>query len=211
MSPTPPNAATEPIPDRTARIVRGWVGWYTRGLSTEVATARRELIEADLWDERRHARQLGDEGSLGRQRIDRLVRGIPADLTWHWEQRRGRSRASRRNPMAISRLELVLLLGVAGLYGIGLVGGLMMVANPDPTRWESWGPYGLVAGLALSVLGLLVAIPRPAAGLALAVVGTVVAMAAMPWGFFIFLPVPIVAWFRYARSRPVQVGPASLG
>jgi hypothetical protein len=211
MSPTGPNAPTEPLSDRTARIVRGWVGWYTRGLSADVATARRELIEADLWDEHHHAEQLGDEGSLGRQRLDRLVRGIPADLTWRLEQWRSGSRAPRRNPMAISKLELGLLLGVGGLYGTGLVAGLMTIANPDPTRWESWGPYGLVAGLALSLLGLLVAIPRPAAGLALAIVGTLVAMAAMPWAFFIFLPVPLVAWFRYARSRPAQVRPASLG
>ena len=211
MSATRPTGPIEPFSDRTARIVRTWVGWYTRGLSAEVATARRELIEADLWDERRHAEQLGEEGSLGRQRVDRLVRGIPADLTWRLERWRGGNRVPRRNLMSISKLELVLLLGVGGLCGIGLVGGLMTIANPDPTRWESWGPYGLVAGLALSELGLLVAIPRPAAGLALAIAGTLVAMAAMPWAFFIFLPVPLVAWFRYGRSRSAQVGPASLG
>jgi hypothetical protein len=197
--------------DRAAGIVRAWVGCYTIGLRADIAIARKEMIEADLWDELREAEQLGVARSVGRQRMGRLFRGMPADLTWRLEQRRGSSGISRRNPMAISRLELVLLLGVSLLYGIGLVGGLMMIANPDPTRWESWGPYGLVAGLALSVVGLLVAIPRPSVGLALALAGTVLAMAAMPWAFYIFLPVPLVGWFRHARSRSAQVGSASLG
>jgi hypothetical protein len=104
--------------------------------------------------------------------------------------------------MRISRLELVVLLGVAALYATGLIGALMTIANPDPDRWGGWGPYGFAVSLGLSVLGLLVAIPRPAAGLVLAVAGTVLAMAAMPWAFFIFLPVPLAAWFRYLRSRP---------
>lgn len=204
-------AQPAPPGEQAAGIVRAWVGAYTIGLPADIAIARREMIEADLWDEFREAEQLGVATSVGRQRLGRLFRGMPADLTWRLEQWRNGGGIARRNPMAISRLELVLLLGVGLLCGIGLVGGLVMIANPDPTRWESWGPYGLVASLALSVVGLLVAIPRPSLGLAVALAGTALGMAAMPWAFYIFLPVPLVAWFRYARSRSAQVGAASPG
>jgi hypothetical protein len=194
--------------DRMAGIVRVWVRCYTLGLSADIALARKETIEADLWDELQEAEQLGVAGSVGRQRMSRLFRGIPADVSWRLEQRIGN--APRSDQMRISKVELVLLVGAIALSGIGLVGGLWTIANPDPTRWQSWGPYGLVAGLALSVVGLLVAIPRPAAGLVLAIAGTLVAMAAMPWAFYLFLPVPLVAWFRHARSQSTQAESASI-
>lgn len=195
--------------DRAAGIVRAWVGCYTIGLRADIAIARKEMIEADLWDELREAEQLGVARSVGRQRMGRLFRGMPADLTWRLERRRGNS--PRRDQMRISKVELILLLGVVALYGSLMIPGLMAIVDPDPLKWVGWGPYGLVGGLALSVVGLLVAIPRPPVGLALALAGTVLAMAAMPWAFYIFLPVPLVAWFRYARSRSAQVGSASLG
>ena len=195
--------------DRAAGIVRAWVGCYTVELPAEVASARREMIEADLWDETREAEQRGEGGSIGRQRIGRLFRGIPADLTWRVDQWRGNS--PRRNPMRISKVELIVLLGVVALCGIVLILGLRAIASPDPAKWSGWGPYGLVGGLGLSVVGLLVAIPRPSVGLALTIVGTVVTMAAMPWAFYIPLPALLVAWSRFSRSRSARVGSGPLG
>ena len=85
----------------------------------------------------------------------------------------------------------------------------MALANPDPEKWVGWGSHGLAAGLGLAILGLLTAIPRPAIGLGLGVAGTVVLMSAMPWAFFVFLPVPLPHWLRFARSRPSHPVPAS--
>ncbi len=195
--------------DRAAAIVRAWVGCYTIGLSAEIAMKRKELVEADLWDESREAEQVGVARSVARQRMGRLVRGIPADVSWRLERRHDNNPG--RDQMRISKVELILLLGVVALCGAGMIPGLMAIIDPDPTKWQSWGPYGMVGGLALCVVGLVLAIPRPSVGLTVALAGTALAMAAVPWAFYIFLPVPLVAWFRYARSRPPQVGSASIG
>jgi hypothetical protein len=197
-----------PISERSASVVRRWVDGYSRGLPADVRAARRDEIEADLWDESLAAVALGRATSIDRQRLDRLIRGIPADVTWRLGQRRGATRKTGRDTVRISRVELILLLGVAAFYGLLLLVALPAITAPDPDRWGGWGPYGMLAGLSLSVTGLILAIRRPAAGLVIAMAGTAIAMFAMPWAFFILLPAPLVAWFRYLRSRP-SAGEAS--
>ena len=103
--------------------------------------------------------------------------------------------------MRIQKGQLVAIVGLTVLYATGLVGALMTVATPNPDKWESWGPSGLAVGLAVSIIGLLVAIPNPWAGFVLGLAGTVVAMAAMPWALYLFLLVPIVLGYRLARER----------
>jgi hypothetical protein len=192
--------------DRASAAVRAWVALYTRRLPAELAASRRELIEADLWDETRAAESLGQTAGLGPQRWGRLIRGMPADLAWRLEQRgRGRG-APRRMTMRISKGELVAIVGLTVLYATGLIGALMTVAAPDPKKWASWGPSGLAVGLALSIIGLLMAIPNPRAGFVLGLAGTVVAMAAMPWALYLFLLVPIVLGLRLAREREAVRG-----
>ena len=211
MNSTRPSGPPIPASDRSAAAVRAWVAWYTGRLPVEIAAARRELVEADLFEEARAAEWLGETGALGRQRVSRLVRGIPADLTWRLEQGRRAGGTTRSQTMRISKVELVVVAAAAAVYAIGLVASFMALANPDPERWAGWGPYGLAAGLGLAIVGLLMTIPRPAIGLGLGVAGTVVLMSAMPWAFFIFLPVPLPHWFRFARSRSSHPVPASAG
>ncbi len=159
-----------PPPDSTASApaaVRTWVALYTRGLPTELATVRRELIEAELWDEARAAEWLGDTASLGRQRWSRLLRGIPADLAWRLEQHARATGTTRRMKMRISKVHLLAIGAVIILNGV-LVAALL--ASPSFRTWEGMA-YTLI-GLALSIVGLLLAIPRPLAGFITGVVGT---------------------------------------
>ena len=103
--------------------------------------------------------------------------------------------------MRIQKGQLVAIVGLTVLYATGLVGVLMEVATPNPDRWASWGPSGLAVGLAVSIIGLLMAIPNPWAGFVVGLAGTIVAMAAMPWALYLFLLVPIVLGYRLARER----------
>ena len=128
--------AEGPPPDSTASApaaVRTWVALYTRGLPTELATVRRELIDAELWDEARAAEWLGETASLGRQRWSRLLRGIPADLAWRLEQHERATGTTRRMKMRISKVHLLAIGAViiqrrvgrrtAGLAQLQNVGG----------------------------------------------------------------------------------------
>ena len=191
--------------DRSASIVRAWVALYTRRLPVEIAADRRDLIEADLWDEVREADLLGRLDGVGRQRLSRLIRGIPADLTWRFEQR-GRG-APGRDIMRITRVQLVVLLGVAALLGLGLVASFTQITFAWPEPWVA----SFAGGLLLALVGNLLAIPRPAAGLVVAVVGTLAMMAAMPWAFFLWIPVPLAALFRFLRDRTARSGAAPAG
>jgi hypothetical protein len=207
--------ASRPIPpwrgraDRSAATVRAWVGLYTWRLPPGVAASRRALIESDLWDESQAADVLGETGALGRQRVSRLIRGVPADLTWRLGHSRARKGAARRDSMRISRMETMVLASVGAVYGVGLIAILLMLTRIDPENWGGWGPYGLAAALALSVAGLILAVPRPVIGLGLAVAGTLIAVFAMPWAWFLLLPVPLAALYRLGRSRTTGPGPMS--
>ena len=111
--------------------------------------------------------------------------------------------------MRISRTETVVLASVGAIYGAGLIGAVVMLTRIDLENWGGWGPYGLATALCLCVAGLVLAFPRPAIGLLFAVAGTLVAVAAMPWAWFLLLPVPIAAWYRLSRSRSTTSGPIS--
>ena len=206
MSATQPAGPSLETADRATAAVRAWVAFYTHRLPAELAAARRELIEGDLFDETRAAESFGRTAGLGRQRWGRLIRGMPADLAWRLEQRGRAPGAPRRTTMRISKGELVAIAGVTVLYAVGLLSALYVVARPDPDRWTSWGPVGLSVGLTVSIVGLLVAIRDPRAGFVLGLAGTVVCVAAMPWAFYLFLLVPIVLGFRLAREREAARG-----
>ena len=187
--------------DLAAAAVQAWVGWYTSRLPEAVAAERRALIDSDLWEEAQLAGLTGGNGALARQRVSRLIRGVPDDVTWRVDQGRASRRAAKGDTMRISRTETIVLASVGAIYGAFLIVSLFWLTQPDPDRWGGWGPYGLAASLALSVAGLIVAFPRPAVGFALAVAGTLVAVAAMPWAWFILLPLPLAALYRLGRSR----------
>jgi hypothetical protein len=192
--------------DRGARAVRAWVALYTRGLPPTLATARRDLIEADLYDEARAAERQGEIGGLRRQRLSRLLRGIPADVAWRLGQRARPNGAPKRSGMPISRGQFTGIAVVTILY-LAYAGALL--AWSDATYL---GMGQLLLGLGLSIVGLLAAIPNPRMGLQIGLVGTLLAclampslIAALPW----LWPAPLLLGYRFARDR--QVAPATGG
>jgi hypothetical protein len=72
-----------------ARLVRGWVDLYTRGLPADARTARRDEIDDDLWCEHAEAAAAGRSArALDADRFLRLLFGIPSDITWRLTHRR---------------------------------------------------------------------------------------------------------------------------
>jgi hypothetical protein len=181
--------------DQTARVIRAWVAVYTKGLPAELALDRQAVIEADLWEEAEAARWLGETPNLARQRWSRWIRGLPADVTWRLEQQRRVTKMPRRTDMRISKAQLAAI-GVVTILYVVMIAGLM--ASSD---FREWAGMGLATfGLALSVVGLLLAIPRPQAGFVVGIIGTGVALLSMPWLFPFFLPLPIVLGYRLLRE-----------
>jgi hypothetical protein len=182
--------------DRTASAIRAWVALYTKGLPEVHASERRALIEADLWEEARVAEWMGETSSLARQRLSRWVRGVPSDVTWRLEQQRRITKRPRRTDMRISKGQLAAI-GVVTILYVVMIGGLL--ASPSFREWAGMGVATL--GLGLSIVGLLLAIPRPQAGFAVGAIGTGLAFVAMPWLFPLFLPLPIVLGYRSLREK----------
>ncbi len=71
-------------------------------------------------------------------------------------------------------------------------------ASPGFLEWSGSVPAAL--GLAASLVGVLLAIPRPEAGFVLGSLGTLVVFLAMPWALPFFLPLPVVLGVRLART-----------
>lgn len=186
----PPRA----VGDRSASAIRAWVAVYTKGLPASQAADRQALIEADLWDETVAAEWMGDTSSLARQRLSRWARGVPADVTWRLEQRR-MTRMPRRTDMRISKGQLAAIGVVTALYVVMAIG---LLASPDFREWA--GMEVSILGFGLSVVGLLLAIPRPQAGLVVGMMGIGLAFVMMPWLFPFYLPLPLVLGYRLYRQ-----------
>jgi len=191
--------APGPSEDRAARVVRAWVALYTRGLPGTMAAARRDLIEADLYDEAGGAERAGDAGGLGRQRLSRLLRGRPADVAW----RLGQPGSPSMTPKRGGRVPRGQFIGLAVVTILYLVYAGVLLAWSD-TAYLGIGQLEL--GLALSIAGLLVAIPNPRMGLQIGLVGTILAclaapslFAALPW----LWPVPVMLGYRVAWERRI--------
>lgn len=200
------------VSDPSAGLVRGWVGLYTRGLPAEILEARRDEIEADLWDEAEEAGFVGrSTASLRWQRLTRLAFGAPADLAWRLELgRTSRGEGSRR--MDLSRRDLVWSLLGAGLSLLILWGG---TAASGPDGWTLGRQYGFIVSAAgvLCLIASLITLAMPTIGGWLTVasaVAMIVAVAlAMPWAWFVVLPVSIplayVGVRRLRAPRPATV------
>ena len=80
--------------DRSARLVRWWVRRYTSGLDEPAGTFRRVEIDSDLAEHNRYRSESGwPPARIGRERVGRLVTGLPADIGWRHDRLRGRARA----------------------------------------------------------------------------------------------------------------------
>ena len=169
-------------------VVNGWVALYTLGLPDPVRARRREEVAADLREESLDAVRHGRASRLARQRVRRLIVGIPDDLAW---------RAFDAPDIALD-LQLPMpwvplnrwssaLLAIAA---IGAAGGLALVAIPYLTAggtaqaWAGWGPIGFMIGAAGVLAAILVSVPWPGRGVAVVVPSVLIGFAAAPvlWG-----------------------------
>jgi hypothetical protein len=68
-------------------LTRRWVRLYTAGLPPEIREARRAELESDLWEQDHEAAAAGVRPTMtAMQVLHRLVRGLPADLSWRQQQ-----------------------------------------------------------------------------------------------------------------------------
>ena len=65
-------------------LVRWWAATYTRGLPVEVAVTRRAELASDLYEHK-------ENGGRAAAIVGRMLRGIPADVLWHLDERRAMS------------------------------------------------------------------------------------------------------------------------
>jgi hypothetical protein len=184
--------------DGSASLVRAWVATYTRGLPDSAAAERKALIEADLWDE---ASVEGPEApsGLARQRLSRLVRGLPADIAWRVEQQRRTTKGPVRTAMRIPLGQLIAI-GVVAILQIVMIVGLLA-----STSFREWDGMGLsILGLGIGLVALAMAIRRPRAGFLVGVIGSLILLLVMPWLLPFFVPLPIVLGYRLAREPTVN-------
>jgi hypothetical protein len=114
------------------RVAQWWVSAYTRGLTPEARSRRREEIASDVWEHQQHAWDLGEQpGTTSRAVLTRIVAGAPADLCWRSDmknQERWRKIADRE---------------LAAQYQHDLIGPLAFVLQalrPRVQRWSEGRP-----------------------------------------------------------------------
>ena len=80
-------------PDRSTGLVRWWVRRYTSGLDQPAAAFRRAEVDSDLAEHGRYRRDSAwSLTRIGRERFQRLLFGVPADVGWRRDQLQARGR-----------------------------------------------------------------------------------------------------------------------
>jgi hypothetical protein len=165
--------------------VRGWVAFYTLGLPRPMRERRRSEVAGDLADETLDAIRHGDQSILFRQRLVRLLVGIPADLAWRFVDAPAAARQLYGPApwVPLTRWTLALTGSVAMLAG----GGLAIVTLPAltgqvrPDLWPGWGPIGFAIGSAVVLAGVLGSVVWPRLGALVIVPGALIGLVAAPW------------------------------
>ena len=79
------------------RFAHAWLSVYTRGVIPEVGDERRAELESDLWEHINDAALAGEpRAQTALAVMGRVVRGVPADLTWRHHHRATRPARARR-------------------------------------------------------------------------------------------------------------------
>jgi hypothetical protein len=124
--------------DLAGRLALWWVHLYTRSAPPGERADRRAEILADLSDERAASRELRrSQADHARSVLSRVLRGVPADLSWRVgvELRHGRAEWHLSNPgTVLAALFTVLvplgLLSDAGRGAVPALSGVAAVAAP---------------------------------------------------------------------------------
>ncbi len=166
-------------------LCRRWVKIYTSCLPRELAEQRRHEITSDLWEHRNDSTNAGRSAlSHNLDVIDRVLSGIPADLSWRKGIQQSQLRLQTGDPMVKTRQIPRSTIALIVLAAFGIATPLPFVAllgTGIKTAEIAWmlGCLGLAAVLA--------------AGLVLRLRGTsqLVSTALLVVGAFS----PSVAWF----------------
>jgi hypothetical protein len=149
--------------ERAGRLVRRWVGIYTRGLPAEIRQERRDEIDDDLWSQMRDAAgSARTDQSLTGEIVIRLVFGIPADLSWRMEQRHvagSHVAPERSSTMGTRAIAVLAILGGAGWVTWPIPQALVGRGWPagEPVSWLLFVSVVLGAWvLAAAMIGLVV-------------------------------------------------------
>ena len=165
--------------------VRGWVGLYTLGLPRPMRARRQAEVAGDLADEALDAIRHGDQGILFRQRLVRLMLGIPADLSWRFVDAPAAARQLYGPAPWVPLTRWTL--GLTGVVAMLAGGGLAIVTLPaltgqvGPELWPGWGPIGFAIGSAVVLVGVLGSVFWPRLGAIVIVPGALVGLFAAPW------------------------------
>ena len=150
--------------ERSARLVRWWVGTYTRGLPADIRQDRRDEIEDDLWSQVHEAGSSGrTDRSLAGEIVIRLLFGIPADVSWRVEKRGPVPKRVPPDKSPTMGIRVVALLAILG--GVGWVAWPIPQALYGDAGWAdpeiAWFLFvSVVIGtwaLAAATIGLVVA------------------------------------------------------
>jgi len=168
-----------------AAAVRGWTALYTLGLQRSIQDRRRREVAADLAEESLDAMRRGAQAELFRQRMVRLVLGIPADITWRLVEapQIARSVKTTARWVPLSRwsgmLMSIVAIGSSGAFAIVTVPYLTGRAGAE--TWQGWGPVGASIGAVAAMVGIVAAVPWPRRGAAIMIPGVAVGLLAAPW------------------------------
>jgi hypothetical protein len=146
---------------------------------------RRAEVAGDLADETMDAIRHGDRSGLFRQRLTRLVLGIPADLSWRLIDAPPVARRlygpTPWVPLTRWTLALVGTVALISAGGLAIVTWPALTGQSRPDLWPGWGPVGFAVGSLVVLAGILASVFWPRLGAALVVPGAVVGLLAAPW------------------------------
>ena len=156
-----------------AQLVRGWVEFYTGGVSAPAAERRRDEIHSDLWEQQAFARETGVPPlAVAFSVARRAVIGIPADLLWvHTERAALRSlpaeQKARTAMNSVTRFAAHWwwVLGAAVLSAIVLTMGIQQLLAPGMPYLEGTIQALTVGSLLAAGVILKAKMPRTAAAL----------------------------------------------
>lgn len=161
--------------DRSARLVRWWVRRYTAGLDEPTVASRRAEIDSDLAEHDHFRRETGWSASrIGRERVRRLLGGVPADIGWRRDRLRVRARRGVTSIMlVVTTVAQLLLAAYYVAFAAYLLGSSSLadqqVWGRSPLRgFDGYADEAGASSVAVIVAGLglslaLAAIARPVA------------------------------------------------
>jgi hypothetical protein len=196
--------------DLGARFARRWVRLYTTGLSPVEAHQRWEEIVSDLWEHHHDSVQSGQSRLRHNlEVIERVLSGIPADLSWRQGIQRSQPRPDTGDPLTtqqpIPRSTLALII-VAGVGIVAPFPFLNLLGTGLKIHEVLWvlGSIALAAILAVG-LGLRLRTNRPVLSTVLLSVGAFAPSVAWFWlppVYLLTVTVIIIALIS-ARNGPV--------